>query len=161
MTEGTLRNILSVLSGCLRDACKYRLLEENTCTEVAWVTKQKNLWTDKEWLDEDDLTALEPFLETYQTVEGYPLGIGYQLVLYAGLTLSEAVALRWQDVDFEHRRISVRFLHGGAFVARPGRKILLPRCRPPQNYAWCFLNARAGKFCFHDAAWAYRLACSS
>lgn len=109
MTEGTLRNILSVLSGCLRDACKYRLLEENPCTEVAWVTKQKNLWTDKEWLDEDDLTALEPFLETYQTVEGYPLGIGYQLVLYAGLTLSEAVALRWQDVDLAHRQISVRY----------------------------------------------------
>lgn len=109
MTEGTLRNILSVLSGCLRDACKYRLLEENPCTEVAWVTKQKNLWTDKEWLDEDDLTALEPFLETYQTVEGYPLGIGYQLVLYAGLTLSEAVALRWQDVDLAHHQISVRY----------------------------------------------------
>lgn len=109
MTEGTLRNILSVLSGCLRDACKYRLLEENPCADVAWVAKRKNLWEEKEWLDEEDLTVLEPFLEAYQTVEGYPLGIGYQLVLYAGLTLSEAVALRWRDVDFEHRRISVRY----------------------------------------------------
>lgn len=109
MTEGTLRNILSVLSGCLRDACKYRLIEDNPCTAVSWIPKQKNLWDDKSRLDEEALTVLEPFMETYQSGEGYPLGIGYQIVLYAGLTLSEVVALRWKDVDFAHHQICVRY----------------------------------------------------
>lgn len=83
MTEGTLKNILSVLRGCLRDACKYRLLQENPCKVEGWSVVQKNVWDADDSLTEDELAVAERFMETYCTVDGFPLGIGYQLILYA------------------------------------------------------------------------------
>lgn len=113
MTEGTLRNTLSVLSGCLRDAQKYGLIGQNPCVETAWMIRPKNLWEEQEWLSETDIRRLEPAMASYEDEHGYPLGLGFQLVLYAGITLSEAAALRWQDVDFAGRRLMLKY-----FVAR-------------------------------------------
>lgn len=58
MTEGTLKNILSVLRGCLRDACKYRLLQENPCKVAGWSVVQKNVWDANDSLTEEELAAL-------------------------------------------------------------------------------------------------------
>ncbi|MBS6396008.1 MAG: tyrosine-type recombinase/integrase family protein [Clostridiales bacterium] len=113
MTEGTLRNTLSVLSGCLRDAQKYGLIGHNPCVETAWMIRPRNLWEEREWLSEKDIRRLEPAMASYEDEQGYPLGLGFQLVLYAGIALSEAAALRWRDVDFAGRRLMLR-----DFVAR-------------------------------------------
>lgn len=45
-------------------------------------------------------------------------GLGVFLTLYAGLRIGEVCALRWQDIDFEHRLLSIR--HTIARVARDG-----------------------------------------
>lgn len=108
MTEGTLRNTFSILSGCLRDAQKAGLIEQNPCQNFNWDTKTKNLWEGREWLDESQIARLEPYLTAYRDEEGYPLGIAYELVLYTGLTISEAVVLRWEDVDLIGNRLFVR-----------------------------------------------------
>ena len=113
MTEATLRNTLSVLSGCLRDAQKYGLIGQNPCVETAWIIRPKNMWEEQEWLSESDIRRLEPAIASYEDEHGYPLGLGFQLVLYAGITLSEAAALRWRDVDFTGKRLMLRY-----FVAR-------------------------------------------
>lgn len=109
MTEGTVRNTLSVLSGCMRDAQKYGLIQHNPCIESAWTLKSKNVEERREWLDEGQVRQLEPLLAAYQDEDGYPLGLGFQLVLYTGITLSEAVALRWEDVDFEEETLHLRY----------------------------------------------------
>ena len=105
MTEGTVRNTLSVLSGCMRDAQKSGLVERNPCTEPSWTLRSKNIWEEQEWLSEDQVRALEPLLAAYRDEEGYPLGIGFGLVLYTGITLSEAAALRWKDVDLGEKKL--------------------------------------------------------
>ena len=107
MTEGTVRNTLSVLSGCMRDAQKYGLIRQNPCLEPSWVVSTRNLNEERSWLDDEDLTKLEPFFYQYQSEEGYPMGICYQLILYTGLYMSEATALRWQDVDLEEKTLYV------------------------------------------------------
>lgn len=107
MTEGTVRNTLSVLSGCMRDAQKYGLIEKNPCLEPAWIVPAKNLNESREWLDEGQVAALEPLLSQYRNEEGYPIGVGFQLVLYTGLFLSEAVALRWKDIDLSKEMLTV------------------------------------------------------
>lgn len=107
MTEGTIRNILSVLSGCMRDAQKYGLIGKNPCLESAWTLKGRNVSERREWLSEEQVQILEPVLADYKDEDGYPVGIGFQLVLYAGVTLSEAAALRWKDVDYEQGQIRV------------------------------------------------------
>lgn len=110
MTEGTVRNTLSVLSGCLRDAQKYGLIVENPCMSSSWKVPGRNLWENHEWLDEEQITRLETLVMQYQDERGYPAGIAFQLVLYTGMTLSEASALQWKDVDLEQGTIHVRNL---------------------------------------------------
>ncbi|MCC8139675.1 MAG: site-specific integrase [Lachnospiraceae bacterium] len=109
LTEGTVRNTLSVLSGCLRDAQKHRLIDENPCTRLAWLPEQKNLSETCEWLDDEQLSLLEPYLADYRGEDGYPLGIGYLLVLRTGISMSEAAALRWKDVNTSDRQLYIRY----------------------------------------------------
>ena len=109
MTEGTLRNTLSVLSGCMRDAQKAGLIEKNPCTDPAWTLKGKNIWEEKNWLDDARLDILKPSLFGYKDEDGYPLGLGFQLILYTGMTLSEAAALRWKEVDFENGEFHLEY----------------------------------------------------
>lgn len=109
MTEGTVRNTLSVLSGCLRDAQKYGLIGQNPCLKPSWAVHGKNLWENREWLDEEQIEKLEPIVMQYRDENGYPKGICFQLVLYAGMSMSEALALRWKDVDLEQSMIHVQY----------------------------------------------------
>lgn len=107
MTEGTVRNTLSVLSGCMRDAQKYGLIDRNPCLDSAWTLKSRNVGEHQAWLSEEQVKILEPVIAAYQDEDGYPVGVGFQLVLYAGVTLSEAAALRWRNVDFVQDKILV------------------------------------------------------
>lgn len=108
MTEGTLRNTFSILNGCLRDAQKAGLMTQNPCQDFCWDMKARNLWEEGGGLDEKQIACLEPWLAAYKDRDGYPLGIAYELVLYAGITMSEAAALRWEDVDLEGHRLFIR-----------------------------------------------------
>lgn len=60
MTEGTIRNILSVLSGCMREAQKYGLIESNPCLKSAWAVKSRNVGGSQDWLSEEEMAQLEP-----------------------------------------------------------------------------------------------------
>ena len=96
MTEGTVRNTLSVLSGCMKDAQKSGLIDRNPCIGPSWTLHGRNIWERREWLSEEQVRILEPELSAYQDEEGYPIGLGFRLVLYTGISLSEAAALRWR-----------------------------------------------------------------
>lgn len=120
MTEGTVRNTLSVLSGCLRDAQKYGLIEQNPCSSVAWTLKCKNVGEERGWLTEEQILLLEPALAEYSDQDGYPAGIGFCLLLYSGITLSEDCALRWEDVDLTGERLLLK-------------NVLLLRRNSPEN----------------------------
>lgn len=109
MTEGTVRNTLSVLSGCMRDAQKYGLIEKNPCPEAAWKIPARNINESCKWLDEEQTARLVSMLLEYRNKDGYPLGIGFYLILYAGLSMSEALALRWKDIDFGEGMLSVHY----------------------------------------------------
>lgn len=109
MTEGTVRNVLSVLSGNLRDAQKYGLIDHNPCLDVHFFDKKDNSGDCRTWLEPEQVRQLEPVLASYTDEDGYPLGLGFQLVLYTGITLSEAAALRWEDVDFQNKTLKIRY----------------------------------------------------
>ncbi len=109
MTEGTVRNVLSVLSGSLRDAQKYGLIDHNPCLDVHFFDKKDNSGDCRTWLEPEQIRQLESVLASYTDEDGYPLGLGFQLVLYTGITLSEAAALRWEDVDFQNKTLKIRY----------------------------------------------------
>lgn len=107
MTEGTVRDVLSVLSGSLRDAQKYGLIDHNPCLDVHFFDKKDNSGDCRTWLEPEQVRQLEPMLASYTDEDGYPLGLGFQLVLYTGITLSEAAPLPY-----------VRYGHGDAADAQ-------------------------------------------
>lgn len=110
MTEGTVRNTLSVLSGCMRDAQRRGLIKENPCLEPSWTIPARNVNENRAWLNEDQIILLEPLLLRHQNKDGYPVGVAFLLVLYTGLLMSEAAALRWKDVDFSKKILTVRYM---------------------------------------------------
>lgn len=109
MTEGTVRNTLSVLSGCMRDAQRYGLIDRNPCLEPAWIIPARNVSESHDWLTEEQIGLLEPLLLQYKNEEGYPLGIGFLLVLYTGMPMSEAAALRWKDINLPEKVLNIHY----------------------------------------------------
>ncbi len=107
MTEGTIGNILSVLRGCLRDAQKYGLIEQNPCLDVHFFDNKGSREDCIIWLDQKQIDQLEHVWASYQDEEGYPMGLGFQLVLYTGITLSEAAALQWKNVDLQNKTLNI------------------------------------------------------
>ena len=86
-------------------------------------------------------------------------GLGVFLTLYAGLRIGDVCALRWQDIDFEHRLLSIR--HTIARVARDGGSRFtldtpktktslrqIPLCTPLHAYLCelCAADAKAEHF---------------
>lgn len=108
LMESTVYNTLSVLNSCMRDAQKYRLIGKNPCLKYTREISSRNLYENPVCLDEDQLIRLEQVLFQYRSKEKYPLGIGFQLMLYAGLHLSEALALRWRDVNPARKSLYVQ-----------------------------------------------------
>ena len=107
MKEGTVRNTLSILSGCLRDAQKWGILQKNPCTEVAETMKSRNVYETGEWLRREELRKLLPQFHLYLAENQYPLGMAYELILYTGISLSEVLALRWRDFNEKTETIRV------------------------------------------------------
>ncbi len=108
MKEGTVRNTLSILSGCLRDAQKRGLIKENPCIEVAEVMTSRNVYEEKEWLTSEEIVGLQPEFSAYRAENDYPIGIAYELILYTGISLSEVLTLQWKDVCEDARTLQIR-----------------------------------------------------
>ena len=58
MKKGTMRNTLSVLSGCLRDAQKRGMRQDNPCVKVADVITGRNAYEEEGWLTKEEIQTL-------------------------------------------------------------------------------------------------------
>ncbi len=58
MKKGTMRNTLSVLSGCLRDAQKRGMIQDNPCVKVADVISGRNAYEEEGWLTKEEIQTL-------------------------------------------------------------------------------------------------------
>jgi len=95
----TEKRIVAVLSSALNHAVRTRRLNQNVATHVSTpaVTRTEvNPWTADQAAAFLDAVAGDRLTELFETLIG------------TGLRLGEALALRWQDVDLEHRVLRVR-----------------------------------------------------
>jgi integrase len=99
----SIRNVLTVLSASLKDARRRRLIARNPCADVERpANKRKKDAHQGRQLTRDQAKQLFPLLE------GEHYGPLLVLMLTAGLRRSEAIGLRWSDVDWERRVLQVR-----------------------------------------------------
>jgi integrase len=99
----SIRNVLTVLSASLKDAKRRRLIARNPCADLERpANKGKKDSHQGRQLTRDQARQLFPLLE------GERYGPLLVLMLTAGLRRSEAIGLRWSDVDWERRVLQVR-----------------------------------------------------
>lgn len=122
MMESSVCNTLSVLNSCLRDAQKYHLIEKNPCPNRVEVADGQSESSSLLSLTEEQVSRLVPCLYAYRSDEEYPVGIALLLILYTGLSLKEAVALRWKDVDPVRKSLHVQHTAVSVKDERTGRE---------------------------------------
>lgn len=138
----TIRNELSVVSSLLRLAQRWGVLDE--LPAIAW---PKTPEQEFRWLTEEEAARLleatqeEPLLATLVPV-----------LLYTGLRLGEALALRWDAVDLEARAIRVRLSYSAGETSTPksdkGRTVPLP------EVAWRMLATQRLLTAQQERVWA-------
>jgi integrase len=93
----TVNNTLSCLSTCLKDAVALRKIASNPCEHIAHLPESH---IERDWLRRGEIPLyLAACSELYRPVA--------ELLIATGMRISEALALRWDDVDFDRRVIRV------------------------------------------------------
>ncbi len=90
------------LSSALNEAVRLELLDANPLSKVK--VKPYKSGKERKVLSKEDVRKILVACETYSS--DYSLAV--ELILFSGLRPSEAIALRWQDVDFKKSAIKVR-----------------------------------------------------
>lgn len=97
----------------INECCKYAIirgdLQKNPCLGVSLPKNLKHQDGDIKFFTEKQIELLlKQAMMTYDNGKNkYRLGCGIQLLLYTGLRIGEALALTWEDVDFENKTIRI------------------------------------------------------
>ncbi len=97
----------------INECCKYAIirgdLQKNPCLGVSLPKNLKHQDGDVKFYTEKQIELLlKQSTTTYNNGKNkYRLGYGIQLLLYTGLRIGEALALTWEDVDFENKTIRI------------------------------------------------------
>lgn len=95
----TIDKAFDVISGCFNYAIDHELIKKNPC-EKATLPKMKkgetSVWTDDE---------AKTFLNSIKDNRLYCL---FYIALHTGMRQGELLGLRWKDIDFKHKRLSIK-----------------------------------------------------
>ena len=99
LAAGTVTKLLMLLSGSLKAAIRAGHIESNP---VSRVDKPKAGPTPDRFLSPEECDGVRAYL-------GGPHQFLFDLLLATGMRFGEALALHWEDVDFDARQITVRW----------------------------------------------------
>jgi integrase len=103
LSTQSIRNVLTVLSASLKDARRRRLIARNPCADIERPANKSK----RDGPRGRQLTR-EQVRQFLQLLEAERYGPLLALMLTAGLRRSEAIGLRWSDIDWERRVLQVR-----------------------------------------------------
>ncbi len=95
----TIRHVHNVLSSALKQAVKWKMLMHNPC-DLCDLPRQ--IKTEMKYFTPDEANL---FLETAASDKFYAL---FYLAIETGMRPSEILGLKWKDIDFEQRKLSVK-----------------------------------------------------
>lgn len=111
MRRASVKHIFNVIYGAIEQAVKNNMITQNPCRAVSLPKNDK-----KETLYFTPEQANQ-FLEAVKKSKYYPL---YSLELITGLRLGEIVALRWENINLEEKKIEIKL--NAAVVSKQEQK---------------------------------------
>ena len=97
----TVELVHSTMHNCLQKACLLGKLEKNSCVGVEFKGTKK-----KEGIKFIDSSDIPLFLKAAHQY-GYIYWIFFKLLIETGMRKGEAAALKWSDIDFKNKTISI------------------------------------------------------
>ncbi len=99
LSEKTIKNMYNMIHSALKQAYKNGLVNQNV-SELITLPKQKR--------NEMRVLSLEEQKALQSAVQDERLGIGIILSLFTGIRLGELLGLKFDDIDFENKTITIR-----------------------------------------------------
>ena len=99
LSEKTIKNMYNMIHSALKQAYKNGLVNQNV-SELINLPKQKR--------NEMRVLSLEEQKALQLAVQDERLGIGIILSLFTGIRLGELLGLKFEDIDFENKTITIR-----------------------------------------------------
>ncbi|MGG3987722.1 tyrosine-type recombinase/integrase [Bacillus smithii] len=130
-SEGTVRRIHSIMNSALNDAVhEFRILRENPVTRIT-IPKEKEKRKEVKFFTRDQLDKFLKAVKTPQKNAKYQHSIQYfalfTLMARTGLRIGEALALTWDDINFEEKTLTVNKtlvypLNSSPYISTPKSK---------------------------------------
>lgn len=99
LSEKTIKNMYNMIHSALKQAYRNGLVNQNV-SEIISLPKQKR--------NEMRVLSLEEQKALQRAVQDERLGIGIILCLFTGIRLGELLGLKFEDIDFENKTITIR-----------------------------------------------------
>ena len=106
----TIHKAYVLLNECLEFAIMKDYILKNPCRQVKMPSKENFESKEIRILSDDEIVAFkQAATSTKKTIAipQYQYGLIITLIIYTGLRVGELCALRWEDVDFENRKLTV------------------------------------------------------
>ena len=106
----TIHKVYVLLNECLQYAVDTDKLVKNPCKLVKQPSKKTFDTKEIRWLSEEEIQVFkEQAVATYKNGKArYIYGLPVSLIIYTGLRCGELAALKWSDVDFENKIITIK-----------------------------------------------------
>lgn len=109
LSYSTIKKAYEAINGCFKYAIIKGDISKNPCIGVALPKNLKHQDGDIKFYTEEQIKLLleQSTLKYSNGRNKYRLGYGIQFLLYTGLRIGEALALTWEDIDFQNKTVRV------------------------------------------------------
>ena len=109
LSYSTIKKAYEAINGCFKYALIKGDVNRNPCVGITLPKNLKRQDSDIKFFTEEQIKLmLEQVVFKYSNGNfKYRLGYGVQFLLYTGLRIGEALALTWEDVDFQNKSVRV------------------------------------------------------
>lgn len=105
----TIKKAYNAINACCKYAISIRRMDYNPVSAVSLPSIHQFERKPIRWFNNDEIKRFkEQCISKYKNNKyRYPLGYGMILIMNTGLRLGEALAIKWENVDFEKKQLSV------------------------------------------------------
>lgn len=109
LSYSTIKKAYEAINGCFKYALIKGDISKNPCIGVTLPKNLKRQDGDIKFYTEEQIKLLleQSTLKYNNGRNKYRLGYGIQFLLYTGLRIGEALALTWEDIDFQNKTLRI------------------------------------------------------